>query len=125
MTEIKKKVKKWIEDIAKRETLPERIIAVNIGMYETDGGYALYLYGSEKYDEEDSDWACEPEFELSGSYLMLTGDDFESIDWESFQNCIIDALKEIIDSGENTINRFLGSRIVTTGFDDGDLTRIK
>ena len=56
---------------------------------------------------------------------MLTGRDFESIDWETFLKYVIDALKEIIDSGNPAIDNFFGQRIVTTGFDDGDLIRIK
>lgn len=64
---------------------------------------------------------------------MLTGDVFESMDWETFQNDIVEALKEILTSDGGIINRFIGTRInrfigkriVTTGFDDGDLIRIK
>lgn len=125
MNEIKTKVKKWLEGIAMSESLPEEIVAVNIGMFETEGGYALYLCGSEEYDEEDSDWACDPAFELPENYLMFTGRDFESIDWETFLKYVIDALKEILDSGNTAIDNFFGQRIVTAGFDDGDLIRIK
>ncbi|MEZ3549196.1 MAG: hypothetical protein K1W02_00450 [Muribaculaceae bacterium] len=133
MKGIKERLEEWLKSIATGNTLPKDIVAVNIGMFETDGGYGVYLCGSDEYDEEDSDWACEPAYEIPDDYLMLTGDVFESMDWETFQNDIVEALKEILTSDGGIINRFIGTRInrfigkriVTTGFDDGDLIRIK
>ena len=147
MTEIKERVWRWLRGIAESKTLPKDVVAVNIGMFETEGGYGVYLCGVTEYDKDDSDWACEPEYELPDDYLMLQGPDYATMDWENFLEEMVKALKDILDNRENEgrnifkgfvsrvkstfgksendrIERFFGNRIVTTGFDDGDLIRI-
>ena len=51
-------ISQWISELVETETLPEEIVALNFGLYETPKGYCIYLNGSEEYDEEDEDWAC-------------------------------------------------------------------
>ena len=46
------------------------------------------------------------------------------ISWEEFPDQIQSVLKGLLTSGDDAINFWLGDRILTTGFDDGDLFRI-
>ena len=45
------------------------------------------------------------------------------ISWEEFPDQIQSVLKELLPS-DNAIDSWFGGRILTTGFDDGDLFRI-
>ncbi len=123
MENLKNKMEEWLQKIAATKTLSNDVIAVNVGLFETDGGYAAYLYASDEYDDEDEDWACgEP---MEDSYLMLTGEPYESVDWETFLSKEVEAMKEILASGNEAIDNFFGARIITTGFDDGNLVRLR
>lgn len=118
-------LRNWLTGLASKDNILENIVALNIGIFETEGGYSLYLCGATEYDEEDSDWACEPAYEPDDTYLMFTGSDFSDMPWEDFLSNIQSALEEVLTSGDETIDSWLGERIVTTGFDDGDLIRVR
>ncbi len=123
--EMKEAIKPWLEMLAETESIPENIVALDLGMFETDGGYAMYICGGTEYDEEDPDWACDPEYMPEDKYLMLTGEGYEDMDWEEFLNGAEESIKEILAEDKGPITDYIGDRIVTTGFDDGDLIRIK
>lgn len=42
-------ISQWISELVETETLPEEIVALNFGLYETPKGYCIYLNGSEEY----------------------------------------------------------------------------
>lgn len=79
----------WILTISKSEQIPEGIKAVNIGLVETENGYTLYMVGSNEYDAEDSDWACNEDFVPENKYLVVEGDSFNKMPWDHF-------LKEVV-----------------------------
>ena len=39
-------ISQWISELVETETLPEEIVALNFGLYETPKGYCIYLNGS-------------------------------------------------------------------------------
>ena len=55
---IEKEFDGWMAQVEKTAPDPQDYIAFNIGLFETEGGFAMYLYASDEYDEEDSDWPC-------------------------------------------------------------------
>lgn len=112
-------VSQWFSAIEPQETIPSSIKAINIGLFESDGGYCAYISGAEQYDENDDDWACESDFTPDEKYLYFIGEKYESIEWEEFLNIISSAIKSLIPKFS-----FLSSRIVTIGFDSGELTRL-
>lgn len=122
---VKDKVERWLKNIAAVESLSDDIVAVNIGMFETENGYGVYMCGSKEYDEEDDDWACDADYEPGEKYLILEGKGFESMAWETLLNQMVLSLKEILKCGDESVRRFFGNRVLTTGFDEGNLIRVK
>lgn len=122
---VKDKVERWLKDIAAVESLPNDIVAVNIGMFETENGYGVYMCGSKEYDEEVDDWACDADYEPGEKYLILEGKGFESMAWETMQNQMVLSLKLILECGDESVRRFFGNRVLTTGFDEGNIIRMK
>lgn len=122
---VKDVIEEWLKKIAATESLPQDIVAVNIGMFESDNGYGVYMCGFKEYDGEDDDWTCKPEYEPREKYLMLAGRGFESMVWETLLHQMILALKEILESGCASVRHFFDGRIVTAGFDEDKLFRVK
>ena len=48
----------WLDQILKTEKPNADIQAYYFGILETEDGYETYLVGSEEFDEENEDWAC-------------------------------------------------------------------
>ncbi len=122
---VKDVIEEWLKKIAAAESMPQDIVAVNIGMFESDNGYGVYMCGFKEYDGEDDDWTCKPEYEPREKYLMLAGRGFESMVWETLLHQMILALKEILESGCASVRHFFDGRIVTAGFDEDKLFRVK
>lgn len=116
-------ISKWVSELIEGETLPEDIVALNFGLYETPKGYCIYLVGSEEYDEEDEDWACNNDYEPEENGFMEMLMDGE-VDWEFLLEGVKDSLKWLLENNEDFKN-WVGDRHVATGFDDGDLILIK
>ncbi len=72
--EVSDAVSQWFSAIESKETIPSSIKAINIGLFESDGGYCAYISGAEQYDENDDDWACESDFTPNEKYLHFIGE---------------------------------------------------
>lgn len=69
----------WLDEILKTEKPNADIQAYYFGILETEDGYETYLVGSEEFDEEDEDWACNTDFEPKNKYLTIGQN---GVDWE-------------------------------------------
>jgi hypothetical protein len=116
----------WILDIIKKETPDSSIIAINFGIFESDMGYQLYLAGFKDYDKDNDDWATGlGDFSPDDKYFKLPDNDFKGLKWDSVLTKVTDLIKGFI-SMDSCKGTFLANAIaITTGFDDGDLIRIK
>ena len=115
---MREEIEKWLQDICDHTTLPENVVALNFGLYEAECGYGLYLDGSAEYD-----WACDVVYE--SDYLNLCGPELEAMPWKDFLNRVVDILTALLsDMSQNKNSPFYG-KIVTTGFEDGELIRIQ
>jgi hypothetical protein len=116
----------WLIKIIKTESPDSSIIAINFGIFESDKGFQLYLAGFKDYDKDNDDWATGlGDFSPKDKYLKLPDNDFKGLEWDSAQTKVTDLIKGFMstDSYEGT---FLDKAIaITTGFDDGDLMKIK
>lgn len=120
---MKEEISSWLQRMAEQEQVPSEIVALNFGLYESENGYCIYLVGSEEYDEDDDDWACNEDFEPDDNYLEIEGLSPQNTPWEQFQNDVVKILKECMANAD--VSRLFGNRVVTAGFDDGNLVRIK
>ena len=122
---MKEDVFDWLHTLEKEEKIPADIKALNFGLCEGVKGYFAYLIGAEDYDEEDDDWACAEDYEPETKYLEFDEGESLDMDWETFQNKIKACLTEYMNSEGNVKTSIFYGKIITTGFDDGDLVRVR
>lgn len=114
---MKSEIEAWIKQISDR---PE-VKAINIGLFQAGSVYQAYLIGSFEYDPEDDDWACNEDYVPEYRYLELPGT--SELGWETLLDLVSKSISEIIaDNADNILNHV---PVVTVGFDDGNLIRIK
>ena len=117
--QVKNAIKEWLIEIDKSEKLPKDIIALNFGLFEP---YGVELIGSESYDAEDDDWACEEDF-VPKQRICPNIEISDTVHWATVLQDISGILKEIIIEGADIT--ILQTEHITAGFCDGDLVIIK
>ena len=117
-------ISEWIKNICQSESPDNSIIAYNFGLFKSEKGYVIYLIGSKAFDEEDQDWACNMDFEPNEKYLLLP-DEFQNQEWKEILNKVERQLKEITKAPTFNATFLSNAKAITTGFDDGDMIRIK
>ncbi|GHT79470.1 hypothetical protein AGMMS50262_23200 [Bacteroidia bacterium] len=117
------KFENWIDNIINKECPDEKIVAYYFGIFESgEKEYTLYLSGSTEFNEENSDWACNDDFEPKEKYLSLP--QYHHFEWEDVLNEIVKILQEFIHTDVYK-NSFLSqAKAIATGFDEGDLILI-
>src|SRR5690242_1194998 len=115
---IEKLFNQWMELLNEKEKPTKDIVAFNFGLLETDDGFATYLIGAKSFDPDDSDWACDVDYEPEFKYMMLDKKLTKGMDWEQ----VLERMKKVIGDYLKTDdykNSFLKSATaITTGFDD-------
>lgn len=115
----------WIDRISQAETPDETIIAYNFGLFETTKGYTIYLIGTKEFDELDEDWATTVDFQPKEKYLELNPIEVKHQQWQQILELAKNMIKNYLNS-ENFENSILkNAKAITTGFDDGNLTRLR
>lgn len=114
-------LKDWLFKLYIEQDVAKSIVAYCFNLFEVESGYGFYLSGASSYDEDDDDWACDPCYQ--SGYLELKGDGFQDMEWQSFLDNMVNAVRECISSTESFASFFNG-KIVTVGFEDGDLVRV-
>lgn len=82
------------------------------------------MIGSIFYDEFDDNWACDIGFEPNRKYLMLTSGSIQNMSWKQIIDEVRSVISSFIIANAHKLPLFVG-KIVTIGFDDGDLVRIQ
>lgn len=112
----------WLNQILKTEKPNADIQAYYFGIVETTEGYETYLIGSKEFDEKDDDWACNIDFVPKDKYLTLGQN---GVDWELILVDVKKCIENYIQT-PNFKNSFLEkAKAIATGFDGGDMYRIK
>jgi hypothetical protein len=122
----------WLITLLKDEPLPSTIQGINFGLYETIGGFEIYLSGSNLFSPDDSDWACANDYWPEGRCAKLsTYDDIterlEKLDiepWMYIQAMTILLIDNFLKE-ENTKNIIPEHIHIACGFDSGDLYLIE
>ena len=122
---MKEDVFDWLHTLEKEEKIPADIKALNFGLCEGVKGYFAYLIGAEDYDAEDDDWACAEDYEPETKYLEFDKGETLDMDWETFQDKMKACLTEYMNREGNAKTSVFYGKIITTGFDDGDLVRVR
>ena len=115
-------IKGWLSTID--EATPTDIVALNIGLFETATGYSLYLIGSKTYDAADDDWACNEDYVPEEKYYEIAANNLGSSDGEDLQKMVQKIVEEYAKERVENEESLFYHKIVTIGFDEGELHRI-
>ena len=115
----------WITRLTKNEKPSAEIVAFNFGLFHTDDGYTMYVIGAKKFDDEDPDWATEVDFEPRDKYLEINPDETMDLEWNEVLEKARVTIEQFVSSDKFDNSFIRNARVITTGFDDGDLLRIK
>ena len=125
MTIIHNQFQAWMERINKVEKVEIEITAFNFGIFETTQGYSIYLTGSKVFDEQDDDWVCSVDFQPDEKYLNLNLPSIPDKKWEAILLIMETELTNYISSVQFKASILKDAIAITTGFEDGDLIRVK
>lgn len=116
---------KWLQTIEKHDGIPPKeVIAFNIGMYESEAGYSMYLVGGFEYSDDNDDWACLDVPTSDYRHLFLP-DELQSKAPDAVAEYCASALKELEADGILATTLVKNAIAITIGFDDGDLIKIR
>jgi len=118
-------LQEWLFKLCDTEKPDKSIIAYNFGLFETEDGYTIYLIGSKEYDKDDQDWATNNDFEPSIKYYPLPTNEYKDLKWEKVLDKIKSQLKDFTKTDRFKNSFFAKAKAITTGFDDGDLVKVK
>ena len=122
---MKEEIIDWLTRIEKIDGFPpNEVLAFNFGIYESESGYKIYLVGGFEYDEDDDDWACIEMPEAEHRYLSFPTE-MESLLWEDLLKSVADVLRELEKEGRFNTTILKNVKAITTGFDDGELIKIR
>ena len=131
----------WIEQIVSASPISKRTIAIWIGiskLFDEENEreyYAIYLQGSDKYDEKTIEWAEEPTYEPEHNYglvdvlsqmdqlLHKDVEDYTFLDWMLPLAYIALTFDDIIRTNRLKKELFLTGKTklyVSAGFEEGD-----
>ena len=111
-------ISNWIDNVLNTD-VPDSIVAFCFNLYEEgDGNWSMELVGSNWFDLEDEDWACNEitDFESRKNLYEWKMD----CDWEDALAYIVNELTEYLANGK--YSELLKSSIgVGVGFVDGNI----
>lgn len=122
-----------LSSIFKKDPLPSTIIALNLGILESNEGTSYYISGSSEWSKESSDWACNNDYFPEQRYIdLLIHDKIDELSEENYDAYIFLALSiaalYLIEFFENNKDQFINFHrpklFISTGFDDGDIYNI-
>src|SRR5712692_1087276 len=113
---------KWLTEIAETESPLARIVAFNIGLFESEEGYTAYLSGSKDYDANNDDWACNEDFVPHNKYFKLRKSSGK--EWQQLESEVVDEVKDFLLSETAKKSFFTNAKAITVGFDDGELVKV-
>ncbi|SDE76203.1 hypothetical protein SAMN05216464_10991 [Mucilaginibacter pineti] len=116
---------KWIKKISDNSVIEPEVKAIYFGIFETQTGYSLYCTGSIAYDSDNDDWATKIDFDPAPyvKYFAVPAEAIVGKDWNDVLTEVEQALKTIFS--QKSENFLFNNLIITTGFDDGELIRVK
>jgi hypothetical protein len=122
---MKKEIVDWLNNIEKQDGIPpDSVIAFNLGLMESDQGFMMYFVGAFEYSEDDDDWACIEPPTKPHRYLKLPNK-VQNETWETILEICKNALTELEKDGSLKITLLKSAKAITTGFDGGELIKIR
>lgn len=121
---LRQKLTEWLTGVIATAPPEDNISVFAIGIFEVENDFQLYLFGASRVDEDSSDWAIDPAYKPSSSFLAAQQLGGRFSDWNDCLVSVLSALSVALSSAELRSTR-LNEIPFFVGFDDGDLHRIR
>ena len=120
--EIYEEFAKWLDSLFENNDIPENAVAFNFNLYdeEEENIYGVQIIASERFDENDSDWACDEIWSSEEDVFCVDISDEKHTDWKQALECITELVREYLETGRYK-NILTDSKAVGIGFVDGEL----
>lgn len=106
----------WMDAILKKD-FPKDTVAICFNLYEEqDNHWGVELVGTDEYDEEDDDWACDEIIAFRDNLFHLEMD----TDWEKVWDVVNELVKKYLETGSES-EKLLQYEAIATGFTDSEL----
>lgn len=110
--------KKWLEHHI--EMIPSNIVAINFNLYEgADDSYHIQVNGTESFDPDDEDWACDDAFTTGEDIFEVPRTD-DIQEWQEGLEYMTNMVKKYLDEG-SFASKLMNYEAVGIGFVDGDI----
>ncbi len=119
---IPERFSKWINIIESGNLPTEKIKGLNFGLFQSSDSYIMYLTGAEIFDEKDENWACNADYEPEYKYLDLNDLKLNDSDWKYVLDYSVEFISNYLKFNDSFLSQIEN---ITTGFDDGNLIRLK
>ena len=111
-------ISNWIDNVLNAD-IPDHLVAFCFNLYEEgDGKWTMELVGTDRFDLEDEDWACD-EITDFGSRDSLYEWSMDCT-WEEALSYMVDELKGYLAKGTHS-ELLKSSKGVGVGFVDGNI----
>ncbi len=123
MNEIYTEFENWLDNLLENNDMPDETLAFCFNLYEEsseDSVYSVQLVACDKFDKNDSDWACEEVWSSEEDIFCIELSDEQDRDWKSAQALIKSWVQEYMKICDT-----LSAKPVAIGFIDGELEYIK
>lgn len=122
---MKEEIVNWLNEIEKQDGIPpSEVVVFNLGLYESDEGFVMYLVGGFEYNEANDDWATLEMPKQDYRYLLLP-QLVQNKPWMLVLEYAKNTLLELESEGVFNKNILQNCKAITTGFDDGELIKIR
>ena len=112
---------RWLHRHIRHEHPSKAIQVIHFGVRETEKGYAVYLMGQERFDEEGTDWLQEPWDFVPGKQVFEIGPEIKSKDgWEAAVIRIRSLLLDFMKTDTYQESFFARVKAITLGFEGSD-----
>ena len=122
---MKKEILKWLAEVEKMDGIPPAdVVVFHLGVYKSDEGFVMYLVGGFEYTEENDDWAHLEMPKQDYRYWLLP-ENVQDKPWQLAVEYAKNTLLELEEEGKFDNNILMHAKAITTGFDEGDIIKIR
>lgn len=112
------KIAEWLDSILNQE-IPESVVAFCFNLYEDgDNQWSMELVGTESFDEEAEDWACDEITDFGSREHNMEWN--SSSEWDEVLAEIVTEVKRYLENGKYA-DVLKAKKGVGAGFVDGDI----
>ena len=126
MNELYTEFENWLNNQLENNDMPENTLAFCFNLYEEsveDSVYSVQIVACDKFDKDDSDWACEEVWSSEEDIFGVELSDEQEKDWSAAQKLITEWVEDYLANGQ--YRDVFSGKPVAIGFVDGELEIIQ